>query len=258
MEDQTFRAFSKSPDFLKTILPITDDMNKILGKIFVRNPDERITLRELRNLILACPAFTQSQSVTMVTPSTSSVSAAPVASTAPVTVTSMSVMEDSTSGDDVDYDAPLSPAASDCSSDDGSIFSDCSSPGDLLDDDSDDELFDDIPEVRTPPPMAEGLPPPMLDTGDCKMASYPAPFHHQFPVAPQEPMQPMPMQPLQPVQPLQPMHMPVPQSCPPPKFTFPFCWNDMWMKYVQPAPPQQQHPFAVHQQAHMFAPLRGF
>jgi hypothetical protein len=166
-------------------------------------------------------------------------------------------MEVSTSDEDVDYDAPLSPAASDCSSDDGSIFSDCSSPGDLLDDDSDDELFDDIPEVRTPPPMAEGLPPPMLDAGDCKMASYPAPFQHQFPVAPQEPMQPMPMQPLQPMQqPLQPMHMPVPQSCPPPKFTFPY-WSDMLLRYVQPAPPQQ-HPFAFHQQAHMFAPLRGF
>jgi hypothetical protein len=147
--------------------------------------------------------------------------------------------------DDVDYNVPLSPAGSDCSSDDGSIFSDCSSPGDLVDDDSDDELFDDPPEVRTPPPMADGLPPPMPDTGDCKMASYPAQFHHQFPVTPQGLVQPM-----------QPMHMPVPQSCPPQKFTFPF-WSDMLMRYVQPAPPQQ-HPFALHQQAHMFTPLRGF
>jgi serine/threonine protein kinase len=241
-EDQTFRAYSKSPDFLKTILPITDELNNILRRIFVSNPDERITLPELRNMILACPAFTLSQTATMATASTSSVPAAAPSAAASPPGQAYSAMEDSTADDHVDYDAPLSPAASDCSSDDGSIFSDCSSPGDLVDDDSDDELFDDIPEVRTPPPMADGLPPPMLDTGNCKMAPYPGQFHHQFPGTPQEPVQPM--------------HVPVPQSCPPQKFTFPF-WSDMLMRYVQPAPPQQ-HPFALHQQAHMFTPLRGF
>jgi serine/threonine protein kinase len=243
-EDHTFRAFAKSPGFLKTILPITDELNDILGRIFVRRPEERITLPELRNRILACSAFTQPQAAAMplYTPPGS-----PEPTTASAPAPTYVTIEDSVADDDFDYDAPLSPAASDtfsdgsstCSDEDGSLFSDCSSPDDLLDDDSDDDLFEDIPEIRTPPPMAEGLPPPIMDAGDAKMVPYPEEFAHQFPGNPPEPM-----------------HMPVPQNCQAAKFSFPF-WSDMLMRYVQPAP-LQHNPFPFHQQVHMFSPIPGF
>ncbi|TAQ83216.1 hypothetical protein B7494_g8460 [Chlorociboria aeruginascens] len=54
LEDSTYRAFTKNPDFLKTILPLSDELNRILGLIFTRNPDERISIGELRRQILLC------------------------------------------------------------------------------------------------------------------------------------------------------------------------------------------------------------
>lgn len=57
-EDASYRAFIYNPEFLKTILPISDELNQILGRIFTHNPAERITLPQLRKAILACPRFT--------------------------------------------------------------------------------------------------------------------------------------------------------------------------------------------------------
>lgn len=57
-EDASYRAFTYNPEFLKTILPISDELNQILGRIFTHDPAERITLPELRKAILDCPRFT--------------------------------------------------------------------------------------------------------------------------------------------------------------------------------------------------------
>ncbi len=59
-EDSTYRAYTRTPGFLKTILPLTDELDAILARIFTPNPDQRITLPELRQCILACPRFTAS------------------------------------------------------------------------------------------------------------------------------------------------------------------------------------------------------
>ena len=58
LEDSTYRAFSRNPMFLSSILPISEDLNMILGRIFERDPRKRIGIRELRDLILRCPTFT--------------------------------------------------------------------------------------------------------------------------------------------------------------------------------------------------------
>lgn len=57
-EDSTFRAFLKDPSFLGSILPISPELNCILQRIFECDPRQRITLDELRDLIIACPRFT--------------------------------------------------------------------------------------------------------------------------------------------------------------------------------------------------------
>jgi serine/threonine protein kinase len=57
-EDSTFRAFLKDPDFLSTILPISPEMNSILRRVFECDPRRRISLQELRELIVACPRLT--------------------------------------------------------------------------------------------------------------------------------------------------------------------------------------------------------
>ncbi|OAA58531.1 protein serine threonine kinase [Niveomyces insectorum RCEF 264] len=60
-EDSTYRAYTRNRGFLKTILPLTDELDDILARIFNPNPDQRITLSELKQRILACPRFTISQ-----------------------------------------------------------------------------------------------------------------------------------------------------------------------------------------------------
>ncbi|KAB8272130.1 kinase-like domain-containing protein [Aspergillus minisclerotigenes] len=57
-EDSTFRAYLKDPYFLKSILPLTDEMICILSRIFECDPRKRITIPELRTMILECPQFT--------------------------------------------------------------------------------------------------------------------------------------------------------------------------------------------------------
>jgi serine/threonine protein kinase len=57
-EDSTFRAFLKDPQFLRSILPLSPELNSILRRIFECDPLKRITLPELRRLIVECPRFT--------------------------------------------------------------------------------------------------------------------------------------------------------------------------------------------------------
>ncbi|OJJ39187.1 hypothetical protein ASPWEDRAFT_169046 [Aspergillus wentii DTO 134E9] len=68
MEDSTFRAYLKDPYFLKTILPLSDEMIYILSRIFECDPSKRITIPELRNLILNCTGFTMTPMAPWVAP----------------------------------------------------------------------------------------------------------------------------------------------------------------------------------------------
>lgn len=57
-EDSTYRAYLRNPEFLKTILPVSDELNDILVRIFTRDPALRITMPELMEAIRTCPRFT--------------------------------------------------------------------------------------------------------------------------------------------------------------------------------------------------------
>lgn len=58
VEDSTYRAFTRNRNFLKTILPLSDELNDILGMIFERNPEDRITIGQLKRRISECNHFT--------------------------------------------------------------------------------------------------------------------------------------------------------------------------------------------------------
>jgi len=57
-DDSTFRAFLKDPKFLSSILPISTELNMILRRIFECDPHKRITLQELREVLINCPRLT--------------------------------------------------------------------------------------------------------------------------------------------------------------------------------------------------------
>ncbi|KAK2778979.1 hypothetical protein FQN52_002648 [Onygenales sp. PD_12] len=57
-EDSTFRAYLKDPQFLRTILPLSAELNSILRRIFECDPQKRISIAALRRLIVECPRFT--------------------------------------------------------------------------------------------------------------------------------------------------------------------------------------------------------
>jgi len=186
-EDSTYRAYTRSRDFLKTILPVSDELNDTLARIFTANPDERISLGELRARIMACERLTVTEQQQ---PAVVSGLATPPASPGhttygceehPVVVVGAAPRQYDYEHDDAA--APLSPASS--ASDRGSLTS-ASSTGstatsgdddmdqdtdtdadELLSesDDSDDDLLDDMPEAKTPPPvmdLQQGPPPQPL------------------------------------------------------------------------------------------------
>ncbi|SCZ94123.1 BZ3500_MvSof-1268-A1-R1_Chr12-2g03703 [Microbotryum saponariae] len=55
--DETFCAYLGNPDFLRSILPISEHTNRILKRIFALNPKARINLRDLRREILSVKTF---------------------------------------------------------------------------------------------------------------------------------------------------------------------------------------------------------
>jgi serine/threonine protein kinase len=61
-EDSTFRAYMKDPKFLRSILPLSPELDSILKRVFEYNPSKRIRIPELRELILRCPRFTTTKS----------------------------------------------------------------------------------------------------------------------------------------------------------------------------------------------------
>lgn len=56
-EDATYRAFLKDRSFLKTILPISDELNHLLARVFERDPQKRLNIQELRREIEHLPRF---------------------------------------------------------------------------------------------------------------------------------------------------------------------------------------------------------
>ncbi|THW44842.1 Pkinase-domain-containing protein [Aureobasidium pullulans] len=62
MDDSTFRAYMKDRSFLKSILPLSDDLDHILRRVFDLNPAQRMTLPELKQAILLCPQLTSEPS----------------------------------------------------------------------------------------------------------------------------------------------------------------------------------------------------
>ncbi|KAJ8126601.1 hypothetical protein O1611_g7036 [Lasiodiplodia mahajangana] len=227
-EDSTYRAFTKSQDFLRTILPLSDDLNDILGRIFTRNPDERITLPALRNRILACSKLT--------TPVVPEALITPPASPEPIDYVNCEDAIDSMS-----YDAPLSPTSSDsdgestCSSDEGSLTSSCSTIDDL----DDDELFEmRDEEFAVPEPQCFDPEEPKMTFPQEFVPQHTGSIHGAY-----QACNPCPDPGL--TQP----------SCAPSKFTFPYFW-DVMHRYA-PAPQLQPNPF--HQsQFPLLANFQGF
>ncbi|KAH8168808.1 protein kinase domain-containing protein [Sarocladium implicatum] len=235
-QDSTYRAFARDPSFLQTILPLTDELNDILGRIFHPSPEQRITLQELRARILSCSQFTvPAMGVSPPTP--------------PVTPDHINayVAPEEAIVDDCDYDSPLSPAST--ISDEGSLTSSAPTIDDL-----DDEAFEcqphqlDMPQDMTPvsfdPEMAEDTSayhiqefmPSHQYTGPVPAA--PVVAHSQPPLPSQMPCQPQPV-------------LPVQAPCQP-KSYFPL-WDVV--KYVQQAPVISHH--ASFQQV-SFMPIQGY
>ncbi|KAJ2990342.1 hypothetical protein NUW58_g2999 [Xylaria curta] len=225
-EDSTYRAFTRSQDFLRTILPLSDDLNDILGHVFNRNPDQRITLPKLRDRILACPKLT--------IPAVPQALLTPPASPEPTDYVNC---EDAVGN--LSYDAPLSPAGSDsdgestCSSDEGSLTSSCSTIDDL----NDDEIFE-IQNEKFPMPE-----PRFFDPEESKMV-----FPQEF----------VPQQTHGAYQPCTPCTDPVlaQPSCTANKFTFPYFW-DVVNRYAQAPQLHQPNPFHQHQFP-LLANFQGF
>ncbi|KAF7509940.1 hypothetical protein GJ744_007254 [Endocarpon pusillum] len=59
-EDSTFRAYLQDPSFLRSILPLSAELDSILHRVFECDPAKRISIQELRDLIVACPRLTTS------------------------------------------------------------------------------------------------------------------------------------------------------------------------------------------------------
>lgn len=235
-QDSTYRAYARSQDFLKTILPLTDDLNTILGRIFHPNPEHRITLPELRNRIMACPRFT--------VPATAAVPMQTPPSTPPH-ITEYVTNEEAIV-DDYEYDSPLSPAST--SSDDGSLTSSAPTIDDLDDDFIQEQQ--DMPQDYVPHTYEPDEP---MDHHPVYHGQEFVPQHYTGPVPGPVPIQvpqPMVCQQAPPVQ----MHAPVPVHAPcQPRSFFPL-WE--MVKYVQQVP-MMQHPAAFHQQVHFLPSFQG-
>jgi serine/threonine protein kinase len=62
--DETYAAYLRDPHFLQSILPLSNELDTILRRIFEPNPRKRITLSELRDAIIHCPRLTVYPSTT--------------------------------------------------------------------------------------------------------------------------------------------------------------------------------------------------
>jgi serine/threonine protein kinase len=232
-QDSTYRAFARSQDFLKTILPLSEELNDILGRVFHPTPELRITLPELRERIMACPMFT--------VPAVSTVAPSPPAT--PNHISEYVISEDAII-DDYEYESPLSPASTiSTGSDEGSLISSGSTIDDL-----DEDFIREQQEAALP----QDYSPHTYEPEEPRERHHPAYHGQEFvpqhytgpvpvPVAVQQQQQPMLCQQV-PVQIQAPI--PVQAVCQQPKSYFPL-WEVV--KYVQQVP-MMQHPVPFHQQ----------
>lgn len=230
-QDSTYRAFARSPDFLKTILPLTDELNDILGQVFHPNPELRITLSDLRNKIAACSQFTVSPLTPPATPQHTPEYVVP---------------EDAIIDDYCDYESPLSPASTiSTGSDEGSLTSSGSTISDL-----DEDFIREQQEV-----MPQDYSPHTYEPEEPREHRHPAYHGQEF--VPQQYTGPVPVPVVLPSQQQQlPQQQPmvcqqVPIQAPinvqagcQPKSYFPF---GGFVKYVQQVP-MLPHPVPFHQQ----------
>jgi serine/threonine protein kinase len=57
LEDDTFRAYVNDPSILPSILPLSASTAEICAGLFARDPADRITLHELRQMVIEAPSF---------------------------------------------------------------------------------------------------------------------------------------------------------------------------------------------------------
>ncbi|KAK2614272.1 hypothetical protein N8I77_001118 [Diaporthe amygdali] len=226
VEDSTYRAFTRSAGFLKTILPVSDELNDILGSIFTRDPEQRITLPALKQRILACSRFTHTEQPALPTPPCS-----PHAHEEGIT-------------EALDFDYPPSPASSSDEYSDGD-----SSDDDSMDDaTSDDDSVDGLDNEDRPDCLVD----PDISVPTQALASFPPAEPRMMNCGPQynvySGLMPEPSKPAQ--QPLPPASQ---GSCAP-KFGFPQFW-DIFRQYAPP-PPQIHH--SLHFYPQVSFPVPGF
>ncbi|KAL2758941.1 hypothetical protein ACRALDRAFT_2100406 [Sodiomyces alcalophilus JCM 7366] len=244
-DDSTYRAFCRNPAFLKSILPVTDELNDILGRIFTRDPEQRITLPELRTRIMACSALTVPAGGPAALPT-------PPVSPAPTTPQIFEYVHCEDAVVDPGHDdTALSPASSSdddgsvCSDDDGSLTSSVSTLDDL-----DEEFLQEQQQKQ----QRQASPSPRMHEPEVQQP--PAPFgypvqefipqqHYAGPVSSGNPMaiQAPRVHATIPV---------VPQlACVPPKTYFPFWWD--MVKCVQQQAPAIQPHIPFHHQVPLFS-----
>jgi hypothetical protein len=113
---------------LKDILPLSDELNDILGMIFARNPEDRITIGQLRLRILQCSSFSAPPQQLSTPPRSPRQAACEPACPEPSTISF-----------DCSDDGSIS-------SDEGSLISSCSTLSDNTDSDSGYESMDQDPD----------------------------------------------------------------------------------------------------------------
>jgi serine/threonine protein kinase len=232
-QDSTYRAYMRSQDFLKTILPLSDELNGILGRIFDASPEQRISLAELRGRIMACSRFTVSPAAAAAPP------------TPPATpdhhITEYVTAEEDAVVDDYDYDSALSPASS--SSDEGSL----TSSGSTIDDLDEDFIQEQQQQQQQQHHHQEFV--PQAYQLEEPRTHHPV-YHGQEFVPQQQYTGPVPIHAAMPQQSMLCQQMPVPVQAPvqqapcQPKSYLPL-WD--MMKYVQQVP-LMQHPGHFHPQ----------
>lgn len=242
-QDSTYRAYMRSQDFLKTILPLSDDLNSILGRIFNPNPEQRISLPELRNRIMACSRFT--------VPAMSTI-APPTPPATPDHITEYVTVEDAVV-DEYDYDSPLSPAST--SSDEGSLTSSVSTIDDL-----DDEFIQEQQQQQQEGPMHQEFVAQAFEPEEPR-THHPV-YHGQEFVPQQQYTGPVPIHAAMPQQPMLCQQIPVPVQAPLPPVQQAPCqpksYLPLWdmVKYVQQVP-LMQHPGHFHPQMNFLPTFHG-
>lgn len=134
-EDATFRAYLKDPKFLKTILPLSPELDSILRRIFECDPLKRITIPELRKLIIQCGRFTVQPSTLPPSPPAEEVVIPDFLDISPQVVPAPREPSVAAAPSAPEHGPPrcepqlsqLTDASGSCSSDDGSVFSALSS-----------------------------------------------------------------------------------------------------------------------------------